>query len=147
MPKVENDFTTTSTVGEADDGQRSGIAAGLSRALALRHKMQAAIFEADAESHGATIGPDVSPNLAELMCSYRELAIEWATEPARTALDAVALIEFAGQVVADRMRERMTCSTDVSDDDFYAIVALAGAAEWLRNLDWKRYAERQRRAA
>lgn len=117
----------------APDPQDRDTVAGLYRAIALRFYFRYADMRSTAARHGGDLanhGP--VPNRNDVGERYRETVEEFIGDTPRSPASALALVELAGVLAADRVIGRIThMSLDDEQDVFDQMTALAGAADWL----------------
>ena len=121
--------------------------AGLYRAIALRFycryvdmRDSAAYYGADLADHGKL------PTAREASDQYVAAVEEWVWEAPDTADAALALVEFAGIITADRslgevLRDQMLLG---ERDAFYQTLAIANVAAWINKLAMNDLVERER---
>jgi hypothetical protein len=103
--------------------------AGVYRALSLRFLIRYVDMLSGADSFaGKTIDHGLLPTRR-----YRRAVDEWVRKPAESAHAAVALVEFAGALAADRLTSAVLRDTlpSAEMDAADQAVALTAAAEWL----------------
>jgi hypothetical protein len=105
--------------------------AGVYRALSLRFHIRYVDMLSSSDSFaGKTIDHGLLPTRR-----YRRAVDEWVRKPPESAHAALALVEFAGALAADRLTGEVlrdtlpSAETDAADQ----AVALAAAAEWLNS--------------
>jgi hypothetical protein len=121
--------------------------AGLYRAIALRFycryvdmRDSAAYYGADLADHGKL------PTAREASDQYVAAVEEWVWEAPDTADAALALVDFAGIITADRslgevLRDQMLFG---ERDAFYQTLAIANVAAWINKLAMNDLVERER---
>jgi hypothetical protein len=103
--------------------------AGVYRALSLRFHIRYVDMLSSADSFaGKTIDHGLLPTRR-----YRRAVDEWVRKPAESAHAALALVEFAGVLAADRLTSEVLRDTlsSAEMDAADQAVALTAAAEWL----------------
>jgi hypothetical protein len=80
------------------------------------------------------------------LTSIRPPSQEWLWEAPASATAALALVEFAGVITADRFLGEVLRDQVMAEerDAFYQTVALSTAAEWLNRLALNELVERSR---
>ena len=121
-------------------------AADIYRAIALRFYCRYVDMRHSAENCGADLTGSHGKLPTELDATeqYTAALEERLWEPPETATAALALVEFAGVVTADRFLGEVLRDQVMAEerDAFYQTVALANAAGWINKLAmrelWKR---------
>ena len=121
-------------------------AADIYRAIALRFYCRYVDMRHSAENFGAdlTASHGKLPTELDATEQYTAALEERLWEPPETATAALALVEFAGVVTADRFLGEVLRDQVMAEerDAFYQTVALANAAGWINKLAmrelWKR---------
>ena len=120
--------------------------AGLYRAIALRFYCRYVDMRDSASHYGADL-PDHGklPTAREASDQYVAAVEEWVWEVPDTADAALALVEFAGVITADRslgevLRDQMLLE---ERDAFYQTVAIANVAAWINKLAMHDLIERE----
>ena len=126
-------------------------AAGLYRAMALRFYCRYIDMRGYAQFCGGDI-PDHGPlpSEADAVDQYEAAASEWCLyQKPDSAVAALALIEFAGTIAADKIAGEITREGALIDDEkdaLHQVIALASAGGWLNeNVVLKDWLNRIRR--
>ena len=113
-------------------------AAGIYRAIALRFYCRYVDMRDSAEHYGAdlTASHGRLPTSREVTDQYTDAIEEWLWERPASATAALALVEFAGVITADRFLGEVLRDQVIAEerDAFYQTVALSNAAEWINRL-------------
>ena len=121
--------------------------AGIYRAIALRFYCRYVDMRHSAEHEGGDL-PDHGklPTARDVTDQYTAAIEEWLWEAPASATAALALVEFAGVITADRFLGEVLRDKIIAEerDAFYQTVALSTAAEWLNRLAMNELAERSR---
>jgi len=121
--------------------------AGIYRAIALRFYCRYVEMRDSAEHYGGDL-PDHGklPTPADAADQYTASVERWLWEAPASATAALALVEFAGVVTADRFLGEVLRDQVMAEerDAFYQTVALSTAAEWLNKLALNELVERSR---
>ena len=122
--------------------------AGIYRAIALRFYCRYNQMRHSAEHYGAdlTASHGRLPSEREANDQYTAAIEEWLWERPQSATAALALVEFAGVITADRFLGEVLRDQVMGDerDAFYQTIALSTAAEWLNKLAMKELVWRER---
>ena len=125
-------------------------AADIYRAIALRFHLPYVDMRHSAEHYGAdlTAAHGRRPTEAQASDQYTDAIDEWLWEPAQSATAALALVEFAGVITADRFLGEVLRDQVMGQerDAFYQTVALSNAAEWINRLALKELVLRSKEA-
>jgi hypothetical protein len=101
-----------------------------------------------AEHYGAdlTASHGRLPTSREVTDQYTDAIEEWLWERPASATAALALVEFAGVITADRFLGEVLRDQVIAEerDAFYQTIALSIAAEWINKLALNELAERSR---
>jgi hypothetical protein len=123
-------------------------AAGIYRAIALRFYCRYVDMRDSAEHYGAdlTASHGRLPTSREVTDQYTDAIEEWLWERPASATAALALVEFAGVITADRFLGEVLRDQVIAEerDAFYQTIALSTAAEWINRLALNELAERSR---
>src|ERR1700704_2174968 len=123
-------------------------AADIYRAIALRFYCRYVDMRHSAEHYGAdlTASHGRLPTELEAADQYVDALEERLWEPPQSATAALALVEFAGVVTADRFLGEVVRDQVMAEerDAFYQTIALSTAAEWLNRLAMNQLVERSR---
>src|SRR5690242_15108429 len=113
-------------------------AADIYRAIALRFFLRYVDMRHSAEHYGAdlTATHGRRPTEAQASDQYTAAIDEWLWEIPETATAALALVEFAGVVTADRFLGEVLRDQVMTGerDAFYGTIALSNAAQWINKL-------------
>jgi hypothetical protein len=121
-------------------------AADIYRAIALRFYCRYVDMRHSAENCGADLtgshGPLPTPR--DATDQYTDALEERLWEPPDSATAALALVEFAGVVTADRFLGEVLRDQVMAEerDAFYQTVALANVAGWINKLAMRELVER-----
>src|SRR3981081_4392419 len=123
-------------------------AADIYRAIALRFYCRYVDMRHSAEHYGAdlTASHGKLPTARDAADQYTDDLAERLWEPPQSATAALALVEFAGVVTADRFLGEVLRDQVMAEerDAFYQTVALSTAAQWLNRLAMNELVERSR---
>jgi hypothetical protein len=134
-----------------EDPNYDAHSAEIYRAIALRFHARYMDARAHAEFRGGDL-PGAEPllNQAETSKRYQTAAWDSVIETADSADAALALVEFAAVIAADRLvGEALRDHTGPACEEmdaFHQVVALANAGEWLNNLAMAEWLDRRRAA-
>ena len=121
-------------------------AAGIYRAIALRFYCRYVDMRDSAEFRGAdlTASHGRLPTSREVTDQYTDAIEEWLWERPASATAALALVEFAWVITADRFLGEVLRDQVIAEerDAFYQTIALSTAAEWINRLALNELAER-----
>src|SRR3977135_3306539 len=121
-------------------------AAGVYKAIALRFYSRYVEARQSDEFRGADLPPSHGrlPTSREVTDQYTDAIEEWLWERPASATAALALVEFAGVVTADRFLGEVLRDQVIAEerDAFYQTIALSIAAEWINKLALNELAER-----
>ena len=121
--------------------------AGIYRAIALRFYCRYVGMRHSAEHCGADLSAHGGlPTERDAGDQYTAAIEEWLWEVPASATAALALVEFAGVVTADRFLGEVLHDQVLAEerDAFYQTVALSTAAGWLNRLAMNELVERSR---
>jgi hypothetical protein len=121
--------------------------AGIYRAIALRFYCRYVEMRHSAEHQGGDLSNHGKlPSERAANEEYTAAIDEWLFEAPASATAALALVEFAGVVTADRFLGEVLRDQIMSEDrdGFYQTVALSTAARWLNELAMSEFVERVR---
>jgi hypothetical protein len=123
------------------------LAAGIYKAIAFRFYCRYVDMRESAEHCGADLSAHGDPCSTPRAATDQYLAAieEWLWERPDTAEAALALVEFAGVVTADRFLGEVLRDQVMAEerDAFYQTIALATAAEWINRLALQELVERE----
>jgi len=110
-------------------------AAALYKAIAARAFHRFINFRSTAEYHGAEL-PEygIAPTEGEAGERYERLVEEWIWEPVTTAAHAMALVQFANCIAADKLMARVGGEggpVSEETDALHQLIALSAAASWM----------------
>ena len=122
--------------------------AGIYRAIALRFYCRYVDMRGSAEHVGGDVanhGPLPTPR--DAADQYTAVIDEWLFESPDSATAALALIEFAGVITADRfLGEVLRDQIMIEERDaFYQTVVLSTVGEWLNRLALRELVERSQK--
>ena len=122
-------------------------AAGLYQAIALRFYSRYVVARGHAEFRGEDL-PDAEPLITEREAGerYERAVAEWTSEPPATIDAAMALVEFANVIAADKVvAEALREQGPVSDekDALHQTIALGAAASWLTEVATHEWLDRR----
>jgi hypothetical protein len=146
------DTTTTNTAPQRDP-DHDMHAAEIYRAIALRFHARYMDARISAAHRGGDL-PDAEPLLTQAKTSerYQDVASGCVIESADSAGAALALVEFAAVIAADRLTTEVLraagCPSPVGEemDAFHQVMALANAAAWLNHPATAEWLDRRRAA-
>ena len=123
-------------------------AAGVYRAIALRFYCRYVDMRDSAESFGGDVanhGP--LPTSRDAVDQYVAAVDEWLFESPDSATAALALVEFAGVITADRfLGEVLRDQIMIEERDaFYQTVVLSTVGEWLNRLALRELVENSKK--
>jgi hypothetical protein len=123
-------------------------AAGVYRAIALRFYCRYVDMRDSAENFGSDLanhGPLPPPR--DAVDQYVAAVDEWLFESPDSATAALALVEFAGVITADRFLGEVLRDQIAAEerDAFYQTVTLATVAEWLNRLALRELVENSKK--
>jgi len=123
-----------------------GHIAGIYQAIALRFYCRYVQMRHSAEHYGADLTATHGrlPSEREANDQYTAAIEEWLWEHPQSATAALALVEFAGVITADRFLGEVLRDQVMAEerDAFCQTVALSTAAEWLNELALNELVER-----
>ena len=123
-------------------------AAGIYRAIALRFYCRYVDMRDSAEHYGAdlTASHGRLPTARDAADQYTASVERWLWEAPASATAALALVEFAGVITADRFLGEVLRDQIMAEerDAFYQTIALATAAGWINRLALNELVERSR---
>jgi hypothetical protein len=122
-------------------------AAGIYRAIALRFYCRYVDMRDSAEHYGGDLSDHgLLPTARDAADQYTASVERWLWEAPASATAALALVEFAGVVTADRFLGEVLRDQIMAEerDAFYQTVALSTAAQWLNGLAMNELVERSR---
>jgi hypothetical protein len=122
-------------------------AADIYRAIALRFYCRYVDMRQSAEHVGGDITDHGKlPTARDVADQYTAAIEEWLWEAPASATAALALVEFAGVITADRFLGEVLRDQVIAEerDAFYQTVALSTAAEWINRLALHELVERSR---
>jgi hypothetical protein len=121
--------------------------AGIYRAMALRFYCRYVDMRDSAENCGGDL-PDHGklPTARDVTDQYTAAIEEWLWEAPASATAALALVEFAGVITADRLLGEVLRDQILAEerDAFYQTVALSTVVQWLNKLALNELVERSR---
>jgi hypothetical protein len=122
-------------------------AAGIYRAIALRHHSRYVEAQNRAEFHSSGPPDDDPPSVREADERYNEAVEEYLIEMPASIEATLALVHFAGVLAADRLVGEIT-QLPVNDerDAYHQSCALANVAGWLNDRAIEDIVERERRS-
>jgi hypothetical protein len=141
---------TTEKTAPSRDPNHDQHAAEIYRAIALRFHARYMDARLCAEHRGGDL-PDADPLLTQAETSerYQRAAWDCVIESADSADSALALVEFAAVIAADRLvgeALRQGGAACEEMDAFHQVAALANAGAWLNNLAMSAWLEKRRAA-
>lgn len=140
----------TTTEAETTSNRPDKQAAGIYRALALRALTRYSDFRESAEFYGQPMA-DLGelPAMSDVYAWYADAVQTWVFEPCGTATAATALIEFAGLLAAEQIRDGYGYGGPIATekDNLHQVVALAAVINWLRPQTYEEALPQQRKPA
>src|ERR1700732_1681009 len=121
--------------------------AGIYRAIALRFYCRYVEMRNSAEHEGGDLSTHGRlPTERDAADQYTASVEEWLWEAPASATAALALVEFAGVITADRFLGEVLRDQIIAEerDAFYQTVALSTVVQWLNKLALNELVERSR---
>jgi hypothetical protein len=121
--------------------------AGIYRAIALRFYCRYVEMRNSAEHEGGDLSNHGRlPSERDAADQYTAAIEEWLWEAPASATAALALVEFAGVITADRLLGEVLRDQILAEerDAFYQTVALSTVVQWLNKLALNELVERSR---